>query len=727
MDITSKTRVLPKKPRQTVGIAAVLALLAGPVLSNPWAPQAEAGGPLPPVPPTQKITYGDLLSAQDRLLNALPETGHDPAALAQSLGTDPDSAFAFVRDRIRTEPYAGTLRSPAGVLAGGAGNVQDKAELLATLFEMMGFDARIASGPLNPGSAVIHGCQALPLPPLPGLVPPMLERIAARAARDHASLRAALPEATPKPPELAGDRVHYWVQMRRPGGAWLDYDPAFPDAEAGQAFATMAGLSRGGIDPHEVEIRVQVEVLRSGRLSESTLLSHKMAARDAAEVPISLGFAPEAPGLGGLVADALASILSARPRLRPILIVDGAITRGAVFDMPGLAQGDNGVFSGEQDQVVTAVYLDLARVSPGGSKHTVRRAVIDLLDWPTRAAGSPTPDAVGTAETGARFLAALESVRHIAVSNGGLSARLAALRQAAIVAELDSLLTQMRDGTLDPEMAMWIAWSQLQAMAVASEQIARQMVTDDGESCAAIGEARIYLSGAGVTGTGRFSQYFDWTMDGIAVSGTPDAATAFDIRLWYGAVQSALENGLLETWPSGEDVTRQSTSTLTEGALALVSAADVAGGTVRSAQEDAAQGFQLLSAAANTPAAWWRVDPDTGATDARMGNIGNSVETSAGTFGSVETGVVFADPVDYVSFRPDPRMSMPEQERAFEKWLEYRRKLRRLERKAPKKGGGNEYLTILLMVSIPTSVYAGGTIGTSVNQGVATALYGPPA
>jgi hypothetical protein len=48
------------------------------------------------------------------------------------------------------------------------------------------------------------------------------------------------------------------------------------------------------------------------------------------------------------------------------------------------------------------------------------------------------------------------------------------------------------------------------------------------------------------------------------------------------------------------------------------------------AQRDLERGYLLLGAASGDPAAWWRVDPATGATDARMADLGNNAFTWGG-------------------------------------------------------------------------------------------------
>lgn len=90
--------------------------------------------------------------AADRLLETIEVYRKNAPSvddLAVQLGSDPEAAFRFVRDRIGTKPYSGTLRAPPAVRAASGGDTQDKAELLMRLLRSMGFDARIADAPVS--------------------------------------------------------------------------------------------------------------------------------------------------------------------------------------------------------------------------------------------------------------------------------------------------------------------------------------------------------------------------------------------------------------------------------------------------------------------------------------------------------------------------------------------------------------------------------------------------
>ena len=70
-------------------------------------------------------------------------------ALAEELGYDPIAIYEYVYTQIQTRWYAGSMLSPAGVIAQGEGNSVDQAALLSALFRASSIPTRFVSGVID--------------------------------------------------------------------------------------------------------------------------------------------------------------------------------------------------------------------------------------------------------------------------------------------------------------------------------------------------------------------------------------------------------------------------------------------------------------------------------------------------------------------------------------------------------------------------------------------------
>ena len=623
--------------------------------------------------------------------------------LATRFGNDPEAAFVFVRDTMRTEPYVGTLRNPMSVIAASGGNTQDKSELLMTLLRKMGHDARIAEAPLTDAIRArirAASCEIVPsseehIDKLIGLHPTATARAVARAQRDYARLLDAVPAITDAVPVLSmqmGDR-HYWVQYRD-GAGWRDFDTALPDMQAGEAMASPDALSEGGGNPHQITISVVVETLHEGNLREQTVLTHELNARDSDEAMIQLGFISDTIGFTGILVDKLADAIDLSPRIKPVLIVDFIPQIGNGFAQPG-PLNVGGLTETSQEDAVTAVWLDLTSVAPQGVTRTARRAAIDLLAFESRQSDTISNDDILSPAMGTRYPSALEGVNQIVVTNGGLDARNYAYRVAYILKNLDKLI----DGTFDPEVLSWVTWSTAHGLATGAERATRDLRSQDGESCGFSGHANIMISSLIATGPETYTSSLDWAIDGIDLASsetTPDPRELQAMRLWYGAVRSAIETEAISAGGTGAITSDAgqiiSTSVLLDGPLQRLTPAEIVAMKSTFAKNDYDDGYLLLSAASSEAPAWWRVDPATGAADARMGDLGNfsffwgpnytnTALRGIGTHAIAEMEMKIID----AKIRG---ILTKQQERAAYKLLEFHR-----NRAIAAARGGNEYLT----------------------------------
>jgi hypothetical protein len=467
----------------------------------------------------------------------------------------------------------------------------------------------------------------------------------------------------------------------------------------GDAFAQPTSLSEGGADPHMVTLSVVVETLSKGRLREKTVLTHKISARDAYDMPIQIGFVPAGAGLGGVLADALGDAIDLAPQIKPVVIQNWEMVVGSAFAQPGPAVADG---LGDAQDPVTAVWLDYSASAPQGETRSARRAVIDLLTFPSRQAAEITPDMVVMPAKGLRYAEELEGMRQIIVSNGGLDPSQDADRLSFIMERAGEIYDSIEDGTIQPDSLIWLMWAQTHAIAAGAERATRDLRSADGSICGFSGRANVMTAGFTPKGTDDFLITMDWTLDGIDIASSidaPDPNEAAAMRVWYGTVRSAIETFALN--PGSETVV--SASALLPGPLARLSPDAVLALGVRSAQEDLENGYLiygLTQPQSQTPA-WWRVDPTSGAADARLADLGNFGVDFGG--GNYVNGGGYGRPHRVLPDLGRPRPPHP----SF-----------------PKKAKGNtEYTVILIVFAIPTAIVAGYMVNSIIERRLRRAAF----
>lgn len=182
------------------------------------------------------------------------------AAAAARLPAEWEAPLFFVQGAIGYVPYSGSVRGARGTLESGGGNAIDQALLLAALFEARGVETRLVRGRLDwTGAARLVVGTATPAAPEPG---------------------------DPWPRWLEGAADHWWVQAQR-DGQWVDLDPSFVDADAGQP-VTAASEWHDQLPP-ELLTRVRLE-LRRGDLSVAEV---ELSASRVVGETVRLGFAAQ--------------------------------------------------------------------------------------------------------------------------------------------------------------------------------------------------------------------------------------------------------------------------------------------------------------------------------------------------------------------------------------------------------------------------------------------------
>jgi hypothetical protein len=623
-----------------------------------------------------------------------------------NLELDPKAAFELVRDGVASLPYNGTLRSPEEVFAAQSGNAYDKAATLVYLLTRMGFDTRLVTSETPSPMPSLPVCNEGGLDEnvwaLTKLDPAAPARIRARAEAGYSALRPFL-----APTDLPADprTPHVWVQMRD-GADWVDLDPWLASTQWGEH---PLGEGRAMSDlpqPQSVTVTVTLETLRNGVLQRDELLSRRLEMPDAATSFVALTFGPKAAGTGGVVADALSAIEGQTGSIVASLRIDDESFTSRSFVVPGTVEGTE-IFSEGEALVTTGVWLTITSAVPGGADHSEIRTIVDLVPQALRANAAQAPIMPADlmpAIMGDRYPAALESLRQIVVSNGGMSPRLIAAFSVMQMAEIPELLERIDTGSTDVWDLLWPTMLEARRVALAAEELIRARPRSNG-ACAVIDRPRAMIWGVSAAGGEEAFRWLDWTLDDIAILGG-DATAQAEARLWHGVVQAGLEKEALLWLMRLED----HIVPLDKGPMMTVDGARRAALGVE-LKEDEARGYLTLADAATLPDMWWRLDPESGRADARARYDGNTYGLRdllrRGSIGSGRPGGVY-------------RVPSAAQQNAINKAAADIQRAKRLERARPKKSSATltGYVELMSNVSIPISVGAGSVVAEIVIIGV---------
>jgi hypothetical protein len=369
-------------------------------------------------------------------VKAIPTDGFDPGARALEL-TDIDAAFAFVRDRIATQAYAGAMRGAGGTLQARAGSPADKALLLAALLGQKDIPVRFVHAPL--ADADVATLQTAVLAPAPAPSPqdltsafktlgidPEQARAGAAAVRrryddavDATIASAGAPTdqlaalLKSKNAPLAADdsalharwasnlRDHWWLQAQE-NGAWVDLDPSLPSATSGKHLG--ATPAADGLDalPDDVQgtltVRLTATRVVAGALQTATLVQRAMKLTELNAEPVIVTIGDRSAGSTGI---------AQATSFTPSIGFAGNEETGDAFGTDGLASVD----------------LEIGVQQPGGTERTYRRTVLDR-----RASDGKSIDPAWSA---ARTAYALTGIYDLLPVTGDLDVGFTGLKEAA--------------------------------------------------------------------------------------------------------------------------------------------------------------------------------------------------------------------------------------------------------------------------------------------------------
>lgn len=435
-------------------------------------------------------------SSMDDLASSVGAEAFDAGALSFDLAfEDPETIVATVHELIAFEPYHGVLRGVDGTVGSRAGNALDQALVTASFLRDAGYESRIvwAEGDEEVARAVLatmrprdvqasvdeaafdaFGDEVERIAPL---VASIEAQVAAEVDAAAETLQALVTFEAPEVDHLVdAARAYAWVEYSLDGDTWSDAHPVFgggldvvPDVVA----ALDPQRTFEDEIPTDVQHRFRLQAFVERKIGDALEVTPITSAwevpaanlygvaRTFAIVPDGLAEAGDAsdfeavaqattffiPLLDGDVApggqffDLLGSVVPPEAAVSPMAGVFasvGARTARAAGALGGL--GDSG--PAESAVALTAVYLDLVSIAPGGEETVHRRVLVDRIGAEARREGGTSIDPT---MTDAVTTGALASAHSILLDPGRYLAPYVAGRTFEILAGTGRYL----DGILD--------------------------------------------------------------------------------------------------------------------------------------------------------------------------------------------------------------------------------------------------------------------------------------
>jgi len=439
--------------------------------SGSLARLAPADSPPPASRPSPEVVAAEVdrvFAGLAKAASDLPRDTFDPSAIVAAAGEDPARLAAWVREHTWWVPYHGVLRGAMGVQMDRLGNSVDRSLLLAELLRRSGHTVRLARADLDPATAdkLLSAVRPVPDVRLPGspvdrtpqqiaddfvrqfvtpfgidegrarrhlgdallkgnkLTEEMVSRTAEQAPLLANLVRLPAPAAAPAGPSAAARAAaadHWWVQVQREG-RWADLDVMSPAADLASPappastveFKNDASIL-DALPCHEVQVRIIVEQLAGGRLTEHPVLTHVFRPAEMIGRSVRLTHLPADwnDKLDLLAHDGAArfqQLAAAQTKWVPMLIPGGdtAIYQGSFSDTGEIVAKANlnamktlggriGAIGSALDDPppaaaadgrLTAEWIEYEIRVPGRPAATVRRQVFDLLGPAARASGN---------------------------------------------------------------------------------------------------------------------------------------------------------------------------------------------------------------------------------------------------------------------------------------------------------------------------------------------------
>lgn len=131
--------ILGKMPIASMALHVVLVLVSGVALAQP-VPEEEI---------VSRSGAESLISAVERLIEAIPAASVSSEGLIEECSLEVDCYTDYIKSRIVLAPYRGVLQGTQGVIQTGSGNSLEISLLLKQLLERVGYSVRIAKAKLG--------------------------------------------------------------------------------------------------------------------------------------------------------------------------------------------------------------------------------------------------------------------------------------------------------------------------------------------------------------------------------------------------------------------------------------------------------------------------------------------------------------------------------------------------------------------------------------------------